>query len=378
MSERKISKLKLHNFKCHSTFEQQLSNITILAGGNAAGKSSVIQSILLANAAWNNVDKKRVYTNNVEGIYMGPPSAIISEEHDNDKIAIDIQINNYANSIELTLPSAEEDGIYFDINNYEEICEKSQADACVLNKMHVFYINAERFGPRVISGIENAREFYVGSHGENTDYVISKMDLEQKNKPLKLKLPEALQASSIMRFSANVEEWLNIIIPDTKIETSMNTEFGISTIKFQNTGENFYLPTATGFGITYILPIITQALIASMLHNCVLLVENPEAHLHPYSQSMIGRFLAYVSAQGVQVIIETHSEHVINGCRLQLGELKKCDTATILFFNREKDRQIVKEIRINEFGELEEWPKGFFDQAQNDLRKILELRLCQK
>lgn len=376
MFERKITKLELHNFKCHSFLEQQLGDISILAGGNAAGKSSIIQSILLANAAWNYAEKKRVYTNNVEGIYMGPPSTIISEEHDKDNILLELQINGNSNRVELTLPSAEEEGIFLNIENYEEICEESRADVCVLNNMNMFYINAERFGPRVTLGIENAREFYVGSHGENTDYVISKMDLEQKNK--RLRLPEELKISSIMRFSANVEEWLNIIIPNTKLETSMSMEYGISSVKFRNTGDNFYLPTATGFGITYVLPIITQALIASMLHNCVLLIENPEAHLHPYSQSMIGRFLAYVSIQGVQVIIETHSEHVINGCRLQLGELKKCDAATILFFNREKDKQIVKEIKINEFGELEEWPKGFFDQAQNDLRKILELRLCKK
>ncbi len=81
--------------------------------------------------------------------------------------------------------------------------------------------------------------------------------------------------------------------------------------KFHLSGMEFYLPTATGFGITYVLPIIVQALVASTLENSVLIVENPEAHLHPLSQSSLGKFLALVAWSGVQVLVETHSEHII-------------------------------------------------------------------
>lgn len=376
MSNRKITRISLRNFKCHNNMEQDLSDLTLLAGGNAVGKSSVIQGILLANTAWNNVERKRVYTNNVGGVYMGNPSTIISEEHDDEMVGLGIFINGKENIIELKLPSADFEDIYFDIENYEDIVEEHGKEN-VLNRVNIYYLNAERYGPRVISEINDTEKYYVGLHGENTDYVISKMDFEQK-KNRNLEIPSDLQASKLKRFSANVEEWLNIIIPETKLKTSMDTELGIATIKFQNGGENFYLPTATGFGITYALPIITQALIASMLHDCVLLVENPEAHLHPFSQSKMGQFLAFVSTQGVQVIVETHSEHVINGARLQLGKLKKTENATILFFERNDGNQVLKNIKINQYGELDEWPKGFFDQEEKDLREILELRLCRK
>ncbi len=64
-------------------------------------------------------------------------------------------------------------------------------------------------------------------------------------------------------------------------------------------------------------PIIVQALAASVVGNPVLVIENPEAHLHPLSQSGLGKFLALVSADGLQVIVETHSGHIVDGCRIQ-------------------------------------------------------------
>lgn len=102
------------------------------------------------------------------------------------------------------------------------------------------------------------------------------------------RLPKDLKISEIERFSANCEEWLNLIIPDTKIQYSVDVERSITTLMLQNQGE-FHLPIATGFGITYVLPIIVQALAASMIKNSVLIVENPEAHLHPLSQSRLGK-----------------------------------------------------------------------------------------
>ena len=115
-----------------------------------------------------------------------------------------------------------------------------------------------------------------------------------------------------------------------------------------------------------------------MQSNSVIIVENPEAHLHPYSQSMVGRFLAYVAMTGTQVIVETHSEHFINGCRLQLAKEEKCDLAKILFFSKSDDGLLRKAITLNDKGELSDWPKGFFDQNQQDLRELLKLKLCKK
>ena len=88
-----------------------------------------------------------------------------------------------------------------------------------------------------------------------------------------------------------------------------NTSASAAALKYKNEGE-FYEPTATGFGISYVIPIVVQALVASTMNNSVLIIENPEAHLHPYSQSQLGKFLTLVALNGVQIIVETHSEHI--------------------------------------------------------------------
>ena len=247
------------------------------------------------------------------------------------------------------------------------------------DQYNLFYLNAERVSPQLANRISSEGDDYVGIHGQNTVYAMNQMDVLMKtpaNK--KMRLPKLLKISKLSRFSANCEEWLNLIIPGTRLETHAYPNQGIATIRYNNSGDTYYSPTATGFGITYVLPIVVQALIASMRKKSVLIVENPEAHLHPYSQSMVGRFLAYVAMSGTQVIVETHSEHFINGCRLQLATERKCDIAKILFFSRTDNVLGHKAISINEKGELSEWPKRFFDQNQQDLRELLKLKLCKK
>lgn len=78
--------------------------------------------------------------------------------------------------------------------------------------------------------------------------------------------------------------------------------------------------TNVGFGITYALPILVSGL--TVPEGGMLLVENPEAHLHAKAQSNMGYFLARMAAAGVRVIIETHSEHIVNGIRRMIVEGK--------------------------------------------------------
>ena len=369
-----IKRIELENFKCHRRFEEDLNQITILTGGNAAGKSSVVQAILLAVKSYQNIDKHYVKSNDVCGLNLGLPITIISENFDDGIIKIGIRISDKDISMcdhEVWLRLNEMEETSFEICRCEEMLQALEGSSSIL-KQNIYYINAERTGPRIVYHMDNDRNDYVGAFGEYTGYVINETDKEQRLNA-NFSLPVALKISSINRFSANCEEWLRTIIPGTSLQYSVDMEKDMSMLKFQNDGE-FYLPPATGFGISYVLPIIVQGLLASMKENAVLLVENPEAHLHPYSQSAIGKFLAYMAACGVQVIVETHSEHVIDGCRLQLAYQGKCDFMKTIFFSKSNQESVYREIRTKESGELEEWPEGFFDQKRLDLRELLELR----
>lgn len=372
MSGMRIEKILLKNFKCHNHFEMELKRLNILTGSNAAGKSSLVQSILLAFKSWENCEKKQVNTNKVFGVNLGIPISIVSEDLEEKDIEIGLFTDGIANRLVLGLPKDNEE-IYFNIINYEEIVERKTHD-CNLDKLRLFFLNAERQGPRIVSVIQDIVPFSVGNTGENTGYILSEMDKFQKLSG-HFKLPKDLRIAAIDRFSANCEEWLNFVIPQTKLQYSVDIERNITTLKMQNQGE-FHLPVATGFGITYVLPIIVQALAASLITNSILIIENPEAHLHPLSQSRLGKFLALVSANGVQIILETHSEHIVDGCRIQAARETMCSDAQVLFFEKKENTSMCNRIEIMDNGELEGWPEGFFDQKRQDLRELLEIRRC--
>lgn len=102
------------------------------------------------------------------------------------------------------------------------------------------------------------------------------------------------------------------------------------------------------------------------------MVENPEAHLHPAGQSRLGGFLARVAGSGVQVLIETHSDHVVNGVRLAVAaERTIAADDTIVHFFGEGEPAVIE---LNEHGRLTEWPDGFFDQIENDLGRLARAR----
>ena len=164
--------------------------------------------------------------------------------------------------------------------------------------------------------------------------------------------------------------WLKYITPGTRLDDAkIYSEIKTAEITL---GES--RPTNVGFGLSYVLPIIVNGLIAS--EGSVFIVENPEAHLHPSGQSNIGKFLAKIAASGVQVVLETHSEHVINGIRLaSLEGIIPHEKVQLNFFDRNADDEMrIASIQLNEKADLTEWPNGFFDQQERDLAHIFRLK----
>ncbi len=133
----------------------------------------------------------------------------------------------------------------------------------------------------------------------------------------------------------------------------------------------FHRPGHTGFGLTQVLPVVVAAL--SSKSNGLLLIENPEVHLHPAGQASMGRFLAEVSAAGVQVILETHSDHVLNGVRRAVkdGKVRPQDVALHFFRSRTGGKETrlpqVESPSLDADGNVDVWPEGFFDQFDKDM-----------
>ncbi len=353
-----IKAIELKNFKCFNQVKLSLSELTILAGGNAAGKSTIIQALLLAEAT---AREKGDFVNASEalGVVVGSPRAFISQnqtECPEGDFVITVQWEDTAVTFLYT------------IDKLQSLKLSYRQSQDMPPTMHLFYLNAERLGPRISypAGMDEA----ILSDGANAAFLIDRADLQQRKVPSCLVL-----AGENSKFSIQVENWMNVILGDVSFSVSTDYMKAITDIRYGNElAEDPVLPTMTGFGISYILSIVTAGLWCASLENVTLMIENPEAHLHPAAQSRMGKFLECLTSAGVQVIVETHSEHIIDGVRVQAAHMKRTDHIQIYFFEKEKENIQIDKIDVDEKGELSKWPKGFFDQKGEDLRELFNIR----
>lgn len=122
-----------------------------------------------------------------------------------------------------------------------------------------------------------------------------------------------------------------------------------------------------GFGISQILPIIVQSLIA---RNQTIFIEQPELHIHPRLQTELGSLLVdcIKSPRSNQFIIETHSEHLM--LRLQRlirrGDISKNDVS-VIYVDRDSTGSYCLQIRLDKEGDfIDNWPDGFFEEGYNE------------
>lgn len=188
-----------------------------------------------------------------------------------------------------------------------------------------------------------------------------------------------------------VNAWLQVVSPGAQIKISKREVAGrdrfIQSVAFGRAGyEHAFNPQSVGFGISYILPVLV-ALLTSIPEDIVI-IENPEAHLHPRGQAEMGNLIARAAAYGVQVFVETHSDHVINGIRVAVKKgIVKPEDVNIAFFER-KGHEIIAEdgakrkeyyadvrnIKIDNNGSLSEYPEDFMDEWNNQLMRLMRPR----
>jgi len=240
----------------------------------------------------------------------------------------------------------------------------------------VSYISADRLGPKNSLPLSIDKTITtVGSRGENVVDFLSRFE----NEWIGLPVPRALVASEGVGVRDNLTEWLRFISPGIELKYSHDNKTDIGRTEF-----NGHRPVHVGFGLSYTLPIIASVLIhASQLmaketESVLLLLENPEAHLHPSGQTKMGEMLARAASCGVQIIVETHSDHLLNGIRIAVKEKKIPYTDVKCFFfksgswdGKNEEPVTVENIEIDEHGMVDYWPDGFFDETEKSLQRLI-------
>lgn len=238
----------------------------------------------------------------------------------------------------------------------------------------VRYLGPLREEPRLVmppSSMAGSRD--VGLRGEFTAAVLR----SQGNQLLKdVPLPEQEKASTPL--AEAVHQWAKHLELVDKVEVEDLAAIGI-TIKVQPTGGagNMPLPSV-GVGVSQLLPVIALCLLAEA--GDIVLLEQPELHLHPALQQRLADFFIAVAQSGRQLIIETHSEYMISRLRRRIAQDKTGELlamSSIIFAERHRSTGYTeyRRIDVTPYGSIVQWPSGFFDQAAEEEREIIKQAL---
>jgi predicted ATPase len=131
----------------------------------------------------------------------------------------------------------------------------------------------------------------------------------------------------------------------------------------------------TGFGVSQVLPVLTHALLADT--DSLLIFEQPEIHLHPRAQARLAELLVCLARTGRRIIIETHSDHLINRLRRIVAEdmsNQLADLVSIVFVQppHANEGAWLESLRVNEEGQIENWPPGFLAETAEDAKAIVQ------
>ncbi|MBY7806124.1 DUF3696 domain-containing protein [Vibrio fluvialis] len=365
-----ITEIELKNFKCykHRKFEN-LGNLTVFCGNNSVGKSTAIQALAIP---FQSKFSHQAQLND-HLVELGTVREIFSAHAGEDN---NLKLSVYFDERKCSwgFDNAIEQGTLKNhlLNKQMDVAASELSQHYFLDKGFQF-LQAERFGPR--SYLENSHDesirYWLGAQGEYTYEVLT--DLTNNRERLSPTDKRILKEDEGPTVRRNIINWMAEISPGFNFEADIVNNAEISHAQFQAYGSRKTNPLNMGFGLSYSLGIVCALLLTKP--GGLVIIENPEAHLHPRGQSYIGRLIARAALAGVQVIIETHSDHLLNGIRVgaRLDDDYQADSFKVYYVSGVQDSEsTVEEISIGENGQLSSWPDGFFDQQAYDLKTLMK------
>jgi predicted ATPase len=366
-----ISSLELKNFKAFQYLDLNFGALTLLTGINGSGKSTVLQALAVLRQSTD------------AGYLLGGDGLLLNGELVELGTGRDV-LFEHADEQSISICVCDEEGRVagweFTYSERDDLLQaKYNYNNAAIEKMGVFasgfqFIRADRLAPAVVfpkSYNEAVRRRFLGVRGQFAAHFLAyHQDEVVSERRRRLSFTGAT-------LQQQVTAWLSEISPGVVVGSKEISGADLAQLSFTFggsagiTSSNEYRPTNVGFGLTYVLPIVVSCL--SARPGDLLLIENPEAHLHPRGQSLLGRLLAVTASDGVQVVVESHSEHVLNGVRISVKDgVLANDRVAIHFCGRSAEQLgstfLSPEIRSD--GRLSQWPEGFFDEWE---RAIMEL-----
>ncbi len=371
-----IKKLQIKNFKSLRDVTMNTSNLNLLMGLNSMGKSSVLQSLLILRQSYYKNSVLSSLFINGDLISLGNANDIFFQNAgDDEEISISLEDEDLYVENVFTYNSSSDDVLAskkMNVSNIELVNSS-------LFSTNFHYLNANHISPAKTYNTGSNFLNVLGNSGENAPLYLARHGNDKLNNKA-LHHPKARSES----LAHELDAWMGEISPGTRIlaqemadinlvrmgiqfETSVKTENGVSKEM-----SNEFAPINVGFGIPYAMPLLLSILISNP--GDLVFIENPESHLHPRGQAELGRLISLASESGVQIFCETHSDHVINGCRVAVkNEIISSENIKLFYFQKKEESNLETEIipiSVDSHGELEQYPKGLLDEWGNLMSQL--------
>lgn len=372
-----LDSLTLESFKCFAKLDLPLRRFTFLTGLNGSGKSSLIQALaVLKQTLQSDVQAERLILNGSEAT-LGTFNRLVHDLTDGSRFAIgissgderflwdfegdrqDITARIVAATVNRRRYAASE-GLQFLLPRGEVTRERRAVMESIATAN---FLTSERPTPEAVHKLALAHP--VKSIGRDGRHAVGLLHMLRDEL-----VEQGVRHPDIqnMRLIAQVEGWMRHLFPGFRMQVVSLPDSNLVTLGIRlSDASNFHEPAHTGYGLTQLLPVIVAALVARPGE--ILAVENPENDLHPRGQALIGEFLCRVAATGVQILVESHSDHVLNGIRRSVKQGTIGHRDSIIHFLGASDEvgPSIDTLELDANGAIESWPLGFFDQLDRDL-----------
>ena len=337
------------------------------------GKSSVLQSMLVLRESYLRTPLMQTLSLDGESFSIGRTAGLVNRSVSTDQNLLKISISSDEGNADFAYQ--------YPVGDTNELeIEDNLLNVEALKNISLFtdqfqYLSASRLGPQADY---QSQTNVVDTHrqvskkmgmGEYAVYFLSKFGQES------IPVVSLAYENSSMNLKRQTELWMGEISEGVRLQIDQNGSQYDLKYGYEKPGKPtvFHSAMNTGFGISYVLAIVVAVLSAKP--GALLLIENPEAHIHPSGQSALMRLLSLAAANGIQIILETHSDHIVNGALVN-WKLNKYDRGllAVYYFNRDDNlNALPTRLNIGENGRIQNAPAGFFDQMRSDLEVLFDI-----
>jgi hypothetical protein len=378
-----IGSIHLKNLKCFDSLLIDLAPFTIFCGFNSAGKSTALQALLLLSQT---LQGHRTSSLRLNGplTALGSPAEVLGRSGASVPLTLGLSVGD--DSELLWEFNASEDRRFLEVNTLKfrhgatvEIMAADDLDGlrpkdkgdvvdAVLGRLEkLVYLSAARDIENDVFPIPQGNDLEIGNVGSIGQFASWWFHHQEDAAVPAQRCCGLVETSSTLRQQVN--SWASHLFAQAELNSVPIPKTGLIRLELK-TGltSDWSRPANNGYGVSYAFPILVGGLVSPA--DQTIIIDSPEAHLHPRGQSRMGSFLAQMAASGVQILVETHSDHFLNGVRIALRErLIKPEDVAIYFFTGREEAQVVR-LSVSQDGNVSDWPEGFFDQSEKDLANL--------